>query len=416
MKKMINAIFLVAGTAVGAGLISLPLATANVGLFWSLIVVAASFFAAYQTSCMAINLSVVAQKGLSIVELSQEFSGRAACIISMFSFYLLSFALLTVYFSATVSIASHFTNTHMNTLFPILCGLAFFGLFSLKIKAFNRANSFLFLLLVFSVVIILTSLYSKQTIPFEVNCVQAKDIFYLLPIMFTSFGVQNVCPFVFNYLDMDTKKVKRAFFLGILIAAVIYIVWIYTILNTVQASNASFYNRILAHDVVSGELVNFLCKFSSSRYSALFFEGLTLFAIITSAIGIGLGLIESLRGICKYRTIVTPAVIVVPVLTTIFVPNVFMNVLAFGGIIATIFVIFMPFYLTLKINRTRRTGASEIILQELSGPVNEYEYIISQSTSFGSVCNICRKYLFCILFGVVVVLAGFAEMSRLFQS
>jgi tyrosine-specific transport protein len=405
MKKMVNAVFLVAGTAVGAGLISLPLATANVGLFWSLIVIAASFFVAYQTSCMAINLSVVAQKGLSIVELSQEFSGRAACIISMINFYILSFALLTVYFSATVSIASHFTNTHMNTLFSILCGLVFLGLFSLKIKAFNRANSFMFLLLIFSVVIILTSLYSKQTIPFEVNFVRAKDIFYLLPIMFTSFGVQNVCPFVFNYLDMDTKKVKRAFLLGILIAAVIYTVWIYTILNTVHTSDTSFYDKILTHDVVSGELVNFLCKISSSQYSSLFFEGLTLFAIITSAIGIGLGLIESLRGICKYRSLVAPAVIAVPVFTTIFVPNVFMNVLAFGGIIATIFVIFMPFYLTVQINNAKETKA---IAKELECGFSAHKNLTDRNVASGSLCNICWKYLFCLLFGIAVVLAGFA--------
>jgi tyrosine-specific transport protein len=375
MKKLINSIFLVSGTAIGAGLISLPLAAANIGLFWSFIIILVSLFVAYVSSCMSINLSVIAKRGLSIVELSRSFSGNIAGSISMLSFYILSFALLTVYFSAVVSIISYFTGIHMNSLFAILCGGCFYLLFSLKINAFNKTNSFLFLLLLLSVSVILCWLHTAQKLPIETSCLKMKDLFYVLPIIFTSFGVQNVCHFVCNYLEMDEKKIKKSFFYGILIAAVVYATWIYIILNTVYCVDTAFFQKILEHKVESGELVTFLCNFSASKYMALFFEGLTLFAIVTSAIGIGVGLVGSLKEISplpvkKYTAL---AVIGIPVLATIFIPNVFMRVLSFGGIIATVFVIFMPFYLLCHLDKR-------------------------------NIFNL--KYLFCFLFGLAVVAAG----------
>jgi hypothetical protein len=72
-------------------------------------------------------------------------------------------------------------------------------------------------------------------------------------------------------------------------------------------------------------------------------KGVSLLAIVTSALGIAIGLGVSLKEI--FHRNVMFLTVLIPTAITLVVPNAFMNILSFGGMIATIFVVFMPIYL-----------------------------------------------------------------------
>ena len=57
MKKFVNAVFLISGTAIGAGIVALPIAAARVGILVSIIVDVIALCLAYQTSCIVIDLN-----------------------------------------------------------------------------------------------------------------------------------------------------------------------------------------------------------------------------------------------------------------------------------------------------------------------------------------------------------------------
>ncbi len=81
---------------------------------------------------------------------------------------------------------------------------------------------------------------------------------------------------------------------------------------------------------------------------------LTLFAIITSALGIGLGLKKPMKEMLrKSKNLSDLFICFTPVLFAIFVPDAFINILSFGGMITTIFVIFIPYFLMLKSKESR---------------------------------------------------------------
>lgn len=328
-------------------------------MFWTAIIIAITFFVAYKTSCMTIELMKEKGKALTIVELSYEISGVRARFLSMLSLYILSFSLLCVYFVGVNSTLNQFLGINST----ILCIGVFASFFILKPSAFGKINTVMVFILFGLIACVI--FFSMFNIPKNIlaNNFDFSATSLFMPIIFTSFGVQNVCPFVAKQIGLENlKSIKMAFLIGILIPAIIYIFWIYVILGRVYEYDLGLYNQIISEGVDVGVLVASLCESAKFEIETLILKLLTLFAILTSAAGIGIGLISSLREVLgkKYRIATSLLIALIPAVLAISIPNAFMNILSFGGMIATIFVIFMPLYLKYKVGPSKDIGSKII--------------------------------------------------------
>ncbi len=152
MKKLLNSIFLISGTAIGAGFIALPLVTINIGSIVSFAVILFMAFIAYQTSLIVIDLNSKRNTCYSVMELSNTLSGNTAFTVTSLSFYVLSFSLITVYFSGMASLLCSFFNFSYN-LIVIISGILLFGILCLNVKSFSKLNSILVLVLLIFIII-----------------------------------------------------------------------------------------------------------------------------------------------------------------------------------------------------------------------------------------------------------------------
>ncbi|MDR0968389.1 MAG: hypothetical protein LBL99_01995, partial [Holosporaceae bacterium] len=219
----------------------------------------------------------------------------------------------------------------------------------------NAVNSALFALLIAAIFGILFKVYgSFSTIPRGEPT--ASNIFAALPVMFTSFGVQNVCPYVYEFLDRDAARTKKAFLVGASITSLVYLAWICAILCAVSDAEPAFYARILGGKANSGELIDVICKISGSNATRVLIKGLSLTAIATSAIGFAVGLGVSLTEILRRDA--TFLIAAIPTAIAILIPNAFINVLSFGGAIATVFTTFIPIYLRFLTRKKERCDAT----------------------------------------------------------
>lgn len=346
MKKLLNAIFLISGTAIGAGLLALPLVAINVGSVMTLLILLFMAFIAYQSSLMVVSLNRKCNTAESILELSRSISGRGAFVLVSLSFYLLSFALLTVYISGVASTLSAFFNMP-NTYMILAAGGLLWGLVSLNVKVFSNINSFLVVFLLGLISLSVCKIRGLGTFS-ALPLTHTREIFDFIPIVFTSFGVQNVCHSVHEYLGGDTKKIKLAFACGIAIPTMVYILWILCVFQAVQTTDGAFFHRLQQHQVEVGELVHFLCHYSHNIYLEFCFKILTLFAIISSAAGIAIGLKRPMERLLHTQALSHGAIAIMPTVFAILIPNTFIHMLSFGGMIATVFVLFMPYYLMVK--------------------------------------------------------------------
>jgi tyrosine-specific transport protein len=225
-------------------------------------------------------------------------------------------------------------------------------------------NAVFFVLLIISILAALFKVFVKSSfLPFFGNMPNINHIFSALPILFTSFGVQNVCPNVYDFLEKNPRKAKKAFLVGIVLAGVIYMSWIYVVLNSIYSTDPVFYEKMLGKNLNSGDLINKICEISGSKITHILLTSLSLLAIVTSAIGMAVGISVSLKEILKeifkkYIPIITAAL---PTIAVLLIPNAFMNILAFGGMIATIFVIFLPIYLYSLLYKERKYDIKNIL-------------------------------------------------------
>ena len=343
MKKLIHAIFLVTGTSIGAGLIALPMAAVNLGMVPFLLMIAVTVWLAYQSSCMTAQLNVVHKTPASIVELSRQYGGKALFAVTLISFYLLFFGLLTVYFSCMADTIITCANLG-KTPSIILCGCGLFWLLNLRTRLFSDLNSvFVIILLAVIAVAVVSVKRMPETIAPEVPF-RADEWIKIVPILFTSFGVQGSCAYFCFYLRNDVKRLKIAFCVGLLIPAVIYLLWTLCCLKTALSCDGDFYERLQAHQVTVGELIRFLCESSNLPTMGVLLKLLTLFAVLTSTIGVAAGLLQPLRAFLP-KTVAQCVLCFVPVLINLTIAEAFLKVLSFGGMMLAILAILVPYKL-----------------------------------------------------------------------
>lgn len=346
MKKLIHASLLIIGTSIGAGFLALPLSGINLDIKLLAGLIFLCVWLAHHTSMMAIDLNILHQKPASMDQLSRAYSGKRAFAISLTTIYLLSFALLTGYFDCFADTICKSWGFNHTAIVWILAGVLF-CVFSLDKKIFANVNSFVVSILLVAILIAsITITINHPDVDINLDT-QWKDFPGFVPIIFTSFLMQTVCPRIYKDLEYDRKKISQAFWLGTIIPAIIYLLWIVCVLKNIIANNPSFLGKLQSHQVSVGSLIQFLCD--SSPYSWIDFalKLLTLLGIITSAIGFGIGLLESLEAYIPH-TFARLLVCLVPAVINLTFPNVFIRVFSFSGMISTILVIFMPYYLLVK--------------------------------------------------------------------
>jgi amino acid permease len=270
---------------------------------------------------------------------------------------------------------SAFLDQKNSAMITILCGFAFYALFSLKIKLQNNVNTMFFVLLIVLIFGILGKVFHFSD-ELRSRACTLPDILRSLPIVFTSFGVQNVCPYVYNFLNKDVEKTKKSFLVGISIVAVVYVSWICVILSSIHSCEPAFYAQILEGKANSGDLINAICKISESSMTPILLKVVSLLAIATSALGIAIGITVSLKEI--FRKNVLFLTVLIPTVITLMVPNAFMNILSFGGIIATIFVVFMPIYLHSLVHKEQKYNPLHILSVLYAVGVVVGEFIMRQ--------------------------------------
>lgn len=362
MYKQIGAILLVAGTCIGSGIIALPMVLVKLGLISSILLMVMIWFIMYYTSLVNLELNLQAGHGLSLGSLGRHFSGRTAELIGTISLKLLSYSLLAVFIYGGSSIlkeliaskmAIQYSFNNIATCYTLLS----IALLLLPIKLIDYLNRFLFVGLLAVVAILLTGLVMTinwSELPLFSDQYSDLSVWVaIIPVVFTSFGFQVIFHTLTNYCHKNVKMLKQAFLWGSLIPAIIYIVWTCSILSVVYQDNPQFYDQMVAGKAEVGELIQVLSGIAKWQSVQLLVWWISILAISTSILGVGVGLCDSLKRMLSkkvpnfgIRNILASIITILPAyLVVIYVPNAFITVLGFAGMILSVIAILLPVYL-----------------------------------------------------------------------
>lgn len=361
MNSITGAILLIAGTCIGSGMIALPLVLAKLGIIPSFIVMIFMWFVMYYSSLINLELNLQADHGMTLGDLGKKFSGIGAKWIGITSLKTLSYSLLAVFIYGGSSIFQELLDVYSFPKIASYYAACSLILLLLPLKLVDYINRALFASLI-GVIALLTGglVLSIDWTQLPLFGTRAADIFAyaeLLPVVFTSFGFQVIFHTLVNSYNKDKKLLKTAFFWGSLIPAIVYILWSSSILSVVYKDDPQFYLQMMADRAEIGELIEILSGISQWKFVQALVWWISTLAIATSVLGVGVGLCESIQIMLPtfirhkdMRRFTAAALTILPAyLIALLVPNAFIAVLGFAGMILAVIAILLPTYLLYKI-------------------------------------------------------------------
>lgn len=294
-SNIISAMFLVGGTCIGGGMLALPIATGISGFLPSLAVMTVCWLAMTATALLLLEVSLWMEEGVHVITMSSRLLGLPARVVSWILYLFICYASLVAYTAAggvqvaqgvTQALGIEFSRDWGAALFVI----AFGGVIYLGSHTVGRVNSILFIALI-AAYLVLVSAGSSEVKPALLVKQNWSTALLALPLLLTSFSFQTMVPSLTPYLKKHVKGLRLAIIGGTFIAFLVYAIWEALILGIVPIEGPNG----LAEALMRAESpTQFLSEHVRWRWIGHLAEFFAFFAIVTSFLGMALGLFDFL--------------------------------------------------------------------------------------------------------------------------
>nr|GME06464.1 tyrosine-specific transport protein isoform X2 [Ipomoea batatas] len=234
-----SAIFLVAGTTIGAGILAIPAVTQESGFLASAVTCIGCWIFMVTTGLLIAEVNVktmceLGSGGVSLVSMAMRTLGNTGVQIACWSYIFIHYALLVAYVARSSDILTSFLGIPLwetATLFSLLLGgLCLFG--SQRIIGAVNGALVLGIISSFTALVVVASGDLHWEALLKANFEAAPQS---IPIIALSFVYQNVVPVLCTNLEGDLSKVRSAIILGTAIPLALFLVWNGVILGTIGA-------------------------------------------------------------------------------------------------------------------------------------------------------------------------------------
>lgn len=328
--SLLGGIFLVAGTAIGGGMLALPVLTANGGFWPTTFFYFLCWLFMASTGHLLMEVTLWMKKGANIVSMAESTLGKVGKIAAWLLYIFLFYSLTAAYIAGGGNLIGYAYGAINKSVAALIFVLLCAPFVILGARTTDKINSlFVWGLLITFIVFLVMGLPYIDAILLKRASFSAA--FTALPVLFTSFGFQGIVPTLTYYFGQDAKRTALAIWIGSFIPLVTYIVWEALILGVVPLSGLEMAESI-------GETAVYPLKDLLSSPS-LFFVGklFAFFAIITSFFGVTLGLIDflsdglNIANHRKNRFFLGLLVFIPPLFMALISPCLFLNALRYGG-------------------------------------------------------------------------------------
>lgn len=334
LGKGVGGALIVGGTAIGAGMLALPVATALGGFLPAIFMYILCWFFSIATGLLFLEICVWMPHGANIVTMADHLLGRigkwGAWLLYMFLYYTLIIAY--------IDLGGEFVQAIFGSWLPERVGIIIFTfVFASFVYAGARAVDKMNLFLMVGLVASYFAFLAIGVRSVDVSQLQPKNwaiSFLALPILFGSFGYQGTLPTLYEYLERNVKLMRFAIIVGTTIPFLIYSVWEFLILGIVPLKGMYGLEWAFTHGKSAVEPLRHLFPNSEIFLVGQFFS---FFALSTSFLGVTLGLTDFLADGLKIEKTRIKKLwlclgIFIPAITIAIVnPNIFITALGYAG-------------------------------------------------------------------------------------
>ena len=354
--KLIGSVLLIVGTSIGAGMLALPIATAELGFLPSLVLLIVCWLVMLASAFLLLEVNLWLPQQSHLVSMAKATLGNGGAVVAWVVYLLLLYALLCAYIAG----GSDFLHlllqhTTLKIVPPWVSVFGFTILFGIVVclgmRAIDYANRGLMLIKLSGYCLLVTLLFpfvsqiKLTTYHSWLNMGSA----VALTVTMTSFGFAPIIPSLRVYFADQVDKLKLAILIGSAIPLICYIVWDVVIMGIVPTQGKQGLLAILHHNQSTSLLMERVTASTAAQPVILTIMGVfTPICLITSFLGVALCLADFLadglslpkRG--ASNLVIYGLTFLPPIGIVLFWPNIFIAALHYAGIYCMILIILLP--------------------------------------------------------------------------
>lgn len=334
LRRAIGGALLVGGTAIGAGMLALPVVTGFGGFLPAIVVYFICWLFSACTGLLLLEVCLWMPNDANIISMAHHLLGRVGKVVAWILYLFLFYCLTTAYVAGGGGfIVSLLGDKVPHILGSILFSVIFGSFVYLGTQAVDRINFLLMmgLGLAFFIFIFL----GAAEIKFE-NLMRMHWLSSImaLPIMFTSFSYQGIVPSLTAYLERHPRAVRFAILVGTALPFLGYILWEYLILGIIPIGGPHGLLQAETLGQTAVEPLRYIFPRSPIYLTGQFFS---FFALTTSFLGVTLGLLDFLSDglqVAKVgikKVFLCGLIYIPPIIIVMINPNIFLRALGYAG-------------------------------------------------------------------------------------
>lgn len=343
-NRLLGGVLLVSGTAIGAGMLALPVITSYAGFFPSIVALTLCWLFMYITAVLILEVNLSCPGEPNMISMAGRTLGNAGKILCWVVYLLLLYSLTAAYMAGSgplflQAVSSFVALPEWVGPLPLLILFGFFVYFGTSIV--DQVNRWLMVGLMATYLLLTLFLPAHFNVK-QLYTADFSSIWMAVPVLFTSYGFHIIIPSLTTYLNHDRKKLHLTILIGSLIPFAVYVLWELLILGVVPMEDLS------EAFIVGASADEPLSWYLNSPWISTVAKAFSFFAIITSFLGVSLSLSDFLGDGLKLhrftmgREIACFLTFIPPLFFVFTYPRGFMMALQYAGAFVAILLGIMP--------------------------------------------------------------------------
>lgn len=359
-NKTLGSTLIIAGTTIGAGMLAMPLTSAGIGFGFTVALLIGLWLLLCFSALLFVEVYQTVDSDAGLGTLAEKYYGTFGRVISTSVLIIFLYAILSAYVSGGSSILAAFLPTIIDAetttrIAGVIFTVVFGAFIILGTKSVDAINRLLFTTKILAFVLVLCLLLPKVSVD---NLLEMPINNFLLisasPIFFTSFGFHGSIPSLNKYLEGNVKALRISIVVGTSIPLIAYILWQ---LATHGVLSQTEFLQILEKDPTLNGLAEAARQITGSSMIGAMVRIFSALALITSFLGVALGLFEALEDLLKRVNINAGRIslglltFIPPMLFAFFYPKGFITALGYAGQMFAFYAIVLPIAMVWKLRR-----------------------------------------------------------------
>lgn len=352
-SKLIGGILLVVGTTIGAGMLALPIATAQLGFFSSVALLVGCWAVMTVCAFLFLEVNLWLPPNTNLISMAGATLGRWGQLVAWLAYLLLLYSILSAYIAGGGDLFHYLLITSginlplsvSSILFTALLGsVVYFGIRAVDYVnrglMFGKMGAYFLLVVLILPFVTSVNLHSGEfsRIVFPTS----------LSVTVVAFTCLMIIPSLRTYFGEDVKSLRKVILLGTTIPLVCYIAWDAVIMGVVPLDGTPGLRDMLHSSSSNSDLVAALTSLLHKDNITLLAKFFTSICMATSFLAISLSLSDFLSDGFKIRkagignAFIFGATFLPPILIVLFYPDAFIRGLHYAGLSCFILMILYP--------------------------------------------------------------------------